>query len=317
MSSFETYLAGKGLSKATVKGYSFYMLDFLAWLDGQNTDADNATAGDIMAYLNYLKQRSLTNISRRNHLIAVRHYMAWRVSVEARQDNPAQHIKLHGIKSRKLYPLLTVQELESIYHNYAVPPEVPESKWVTGKRLNFYKVSRLTRQRNKVILGLMVWQGLTTPEVSNLTLADLKLREGVVYIAGSRSSNERTLELRPAQVMELMEYQLQTRQQLLQYLKGTTDKLFLPSPASGQAQIKNLDTVNVWKRLKEDLKEQSPKFINFLQVRSSVITHWLKAHNLRQVQYMAGHRYVSSTEAYQASNIEELQEDISKYHPMG
>jgi hypothetical protein len=32
---------------------------------------------------------------------------------------------------------------------------------------------------------------------------------------------------------------------------------------------------------------------------------------------MAGHRYVSSTEAYQINNIEELQDDIKKYHPIG
>jgi hypothetical protein len=32
---------------------------------------------------------------------------------------------------------------------------------------------------------------------------------------------------------------------------------------------------------------------------------------------MAGHRYVSNTEAYQINNIEELKEDIKKYHPIG
>ena len=316
MNSFEKYLAAKGLSSSTVKWYNMYALDFIAWLDGQNTDPDNTTAGDITAWLSHLKQRGLTNISRRNQLIAVRHYMAWRVNQEARQDNPAQHIKIRGIKHKSLYPLLSIKELESIYHNYAIPPEEAVSAWAAA-RPSIYKVSRLTRQRNKAILGLMIWQGLTTPEIAALTLADLKLREGTIYIAGSRTSNERTMELRPVQVMELMEYQLQTRKELLLYLPGSTNKLFLPSPASGQKMATTNDTVNVWKRLRDDLRRQCPKFINFLQVRSSVITHWLKTHNLRQVQYMAGHRYVSSTEAYQVNNIEELQDDINKYHPIG
>jgi hypothetical protein len=30
---------------------------------------------------------------------------------------------------------------------------------------------------------------------------------------------------------------------------------------------------------------------------------------------MAGHRYVSSTEAYEANNIEALREDIQKFYP--
>jgi len=46
-----------------------------------------------------------------------------------------------------------------------------------------------------------------------------------------------------------------------------------------------------------------------------VITHWLKLHNLRKVQYMAGHRYISSTESYKANNLDGLKEDIAKFHP--
>ncbi len=148
-----------------------------------------------------------------------------------------------------------------------------------------------------------MWQGVTTAEIAALNLADLNLRAGTIYIAGSRSSNERTLELKPVQVLELMEYQMQTRPQLLQYHPAAKERLFLG--------------ITCWKHLRDDIRKQQPRFINFLQVRSSVITHWLKTHNLRKVQYMAGHRYVSSTEAYQVGNIEELQSDIGKFHPLG
>lgn len=52
------------------------------------------------------------------------------------------------------------------------------------------------------------------------------------------------------------------------------------------------------------------------QVRASVITYWLKNHNLREVQYMAGHKYVSSTERYQLNNLDTLQKKIEEYHPL-
>lgn len=312
MNGFEQYLKAKGMSKSTVKWYNMYALDLLAWLDQQNADADNATTGDITGYLGHLKQRGQANVTRRNTLVAVRHFFDWRVQQEARNDNPAQHIKIRGVKHKILYPLLSVQELESIYHKYSVPQ--PDDA-MAGK--HWFPVSRISRQRNKVILGLMVWQGLTTAEIGSLTLSDLKLREGTVYIAGGRGSNERLLELKPVQIMELAEYLMQTRKELLKYIKEETGKLFIPSPAAGRQMATGNDTINVWKRLTQDIKVQYPKFINFLQIRSSVITHWLKVHNLRQVQYMAGHRYVSSTEAYKVNNIEELQDDINKYHPMG
>jgi integrase/recombinase XerD len=47
-----------------------------------------------------------------------------------------------------------------------------------------------------------------------------------------------------------------------------------------------------------------------------MITHWLKHYNLRQVQYMAGHKYVSSTERYQQNNLDKLQGQVEKYHPL-
>jgi integrase/recombinase XerD len=66
----------------------------------------------------------------------------------------------------------------------------------------------------------------------------------------------------------------------------------------------------------KQLRQLNPKVINPKQIRSSVITHWLKQNNLRQVQYMVGHRYVSSTERYQANNLDDLQNELQHHHPM-
>ena len=70
-------------------------------------------------------------------------------------------------------------------------------------------------------------------------------------------------------------------------------------------------------KLTKSIKAINSKIKDVKHIRASVITNWLKVHNLRKVQHMAGHRYVSSTEAYQLNNIEELTEDIRKYHPIG
>ena len=85
-----------------------------------------------------------------------------------------------------MYDILKKQELESLYENFELTDE--NSK---NKNQNWYKVSLLTSRRNKVILGLMIWQGLGTRELANLEVKDLKLREGTIYIQGSRRSNER------------------------------------------------------------------------------------------------------------------------------
>ena len=64
------------------------------------------------------------------------------------------------------------------------------------------------------------------------------------------------------------------------------------------------------------LKQLNPKVISAKQIRSSVITEWLRKNNLRQVQYMAGHKYVSSTERYQTNNLDDLQNELQQHHPM-
>jgi integrase/recombinase XerD len=39
-----------------------------------------------------------------------------------------------------------------------------------------------------------------------------------------------------------------------------------------------------------------------------VITNWLKSYNIREVQYMAENRYISSTERYLQDDFENLYE---------
>ena len=124
-----------------------------------------------------------------------------------------------------------------------------------------------------------------------------------------------------------MEYSMKLRPQLLAcQANEMTDYLFLAVPMIGKAKAvekQGRERLQIWKQLTQEIKAQQNKspvggthFINFKQVRTSVITHWLKQYNLREVQYMAGHRYVSSTEAYLVNQIDDLQADIDKFHPI-
>ena len=63
---------------------------------------------------------------------------------------------------------------------------------------------------------------------------------------------------------------------------------------------------------------------NAKQIQASAITKWLNTpastpgwHKLREVQYLAGHHYISSTESYLQNDMEELIEEINLYHPLG
>ena len=51
-------------------------------------------------------------------------------------------------------------------------------------------------------------------------------------------------------------------------------------------------------------------------IRKSVIVNWLKQHNLRQVQYLAGHKYISSTERYVVKDLQQLKTSVIQCHPI-
>jgi len=311
MNTFKSYLEAQDKSKSTIKHYNSYIMDFLGWLDMDNTEAENATAKEVLSYLNHLQNKGQENKTRAIRLGVINHFFEYQIHHNHRADNPIKHLKIRGTKHKKLYTTLSKQDLEKIYTSY----EIPTGKDPRANR-NWFATYRLSKQRNKVVLSLMINQALTTVEVNRMELNDLRLREGEIYIRGGRKSNERTLKLKSNQIMDLMEYALQVRQLFIPYQENQeTKRLFLSVPGAGQKKAN--DSLQIWKGLTHEIKALNPKLINFKQVRTSVITKWLKQYNLREVQYMAGHRYVSSTEAYLANQMEDLQTDIDKFHPMG
>lgn len=310
--SFRDYLKNKELSKSTAEMYHYHILNFLSFLDKDNTEPENCTEKEIMLYLNELKKKGLSNVTKKLRLIILRHFFDYQIETNKRTDNPAKKIKIQVAQNLKIYPVLTAQELQNLYESYEVPKEDDKRS-----HHNWFHTYKLSRERNKVILGLFIHQGITTAEVKRILVDDLNLRNGTIDIRGGRKGKDRTLELKSYQIMDLMEYQYKTRNELLKFQKEENKQLFLSTPSSGKTIVEKSGTLNIWKHITNELRTYNPKVVNFKQVRASVITNWLRQYNLRQVQYRAGHRHILSTEEYLTNDIEDLQTEIDKYHPLG
>ncbi|GAA0563661.1 hypothetical protein GCM10009415_52440 [Chitinophaga japonensis] len=203
-----------------------------------------------------------------------------------RTDNPAAGVFIKGLPRKLPGNLLTVSEMQHLYDQYRIQLRVDLSK--------------------KIMLGLFVYQGLTTDEVGRLQARDLRLNEGKIFIHGGKYRNERWLKLEAVQMMDLQAYlkanKFKEGTLLVEQKKGFTGKY-------------NIINQVAW--MLKQLREQNPGVLTAQLLRSSVIAGWLKQYNLRQVQYMAGHRYVSSTQRYEQCNLDDLQNALKKYHPMG
>jgi integrase/recombinase XerD len=301
--TFTNYLLRKGFSTSSVKRFTSDTNLFLKWLQKENIAVENVVYNDITSYLQSFK--NIVQHTKGCYLRSVKHYFNYCIQQEQRQDNPAAFIQLKGIKRKSLYDILNRQELDSLYQHFTLP----EEDNVADKNKNWFKTKALAQQRNKAILGLMLYQGLDVRDLKLVQVNDVKLREGTVQIPGTRRSNERVLPLEALQIMDLMEYSIKTREALLQLHQRKTNQLFI-SIGTGD------NFGNMMTYLMQRLRKINKKVTCINQLKTSVIVHWLKLYNLREVQYKAGHRYVSSTEQYLANEMEGMLEDIDKYHPI-
>lgn len=298
---FGDYLYAKGYAKSTVERCLREAVHFTLWAEGENIPPDFVVYNDVLHYLKDIRE-GVGSRTLSARVTRLKHYFTFLEHSSRKAENPAAQVKIQGIKRKTLYDILNHQELESLYHHFPLPQ-------MTGQPENRFRVSLAAAMRDKVILGLIVYQGLNAHELGALEEKDLKLREGRVYIAGSRRSNERALKLESHQVLDMMEYQIKSRVEILQQMAKQSEKLLVSAGSSDQ-------TRSIISRLLKKLHAQNSRISSLNQLRASVITHWLKLYNLRQVQYMAGHRYVSSTESYRVNDLEDLSEEIERYHPV-
>ena len=169
------------------------------------------------------------------------------------------------------------------------------------------------------MLGLLIYQGANSGALHDLEAENLNLREGKIYIQGNRKRNSRKLELKSFQILDLYEYLKEVRPKILKELIKTKPHRINKTDIENRLFLSVTGTSCIKNRLRFlfiSIRKTNPEILNPKQIRASVIIHWLKNYNLRQVQYMAGHRCVSSTERYQLNNIDSLQSKIEKFHPL-
>lgn len=160
--------------------------------------------------------------------------------------------------------------------------------------------------RNKSIIGILIYQGITSKELVHLNVQHIDLDSGTIQIKGQGKNKSRTLELKPSQITTLMRYINEDRPMLL---KSKTNKLFIgmrgvPMTTEG---------------LHEFISRLSGAFDKNLcpmTIRNSVISYWLNDRKmpLEDVQIMAGHSYPSTTEQYINPNTQEQREAVSRLH---
>lgn len=252
--------------------------------------AINATYSDIMDYIDVLRSKYSNPETIKVIIQSIKKYYYWLNHTGQRKTHPCRNLKLREKTNRdiQIQDLFTASELELLL-----------------ERKERYSVLKI---KNQVIISLLIYQGLTRNDVVNITLKDIDLNEGTIYIKPDTKTNSRTLKLKSKQIMLLHKYVNESRKELI---RSETEALIL-------TKLGTAETGEGISYLLETAKHLfSSKNLNTKTIRQSVIANLLKSgHDLRLVQTFAGHKYPSATERYRQTGIEELKAGIEKYHPL-
>lgn len=295
---FIEYLKERQFSHSTIKTSRITIRLYLKWVDKERMEPEQVSYQDLLGFMRSCTKQGVSQRTIQHYLNTVKHFYNHLEEERRVGVNPTLGIEVKGIRRQVLYHIIEPHELHKLYNQY------PEE-------------SRRDR-RNKVMLGLLVYQGIRTEEMARLTIKDVKLREGKIDVLGSRKNNGRLLQLESHQVMDMYDYVLQVRPLILEMepkrrtqQKQQTDQLFIGEGGNCYS-LSNFMT-----QLMIKVRKINPSVLNAKQIRASVITKWVKQYNLRKAQYLAGHRYISSTEGYLQNDMEGLKEEIGKFHPLG
>lgn len=269
----------------TVTSYMYAIKRYLE----QHPNAHCLKLSNIESYFMTLKQRKYSVGYRTATLAAIKVLYDCYIEFGMIKEHPCKtfHIDEKRPTGKNFGTLLTMEEMELLL----------------GLKEERYK---FVGNRNKAMIGLLIYQGVTSKELVNLSVNSIDLDLGTIRITGQGKNKGRVLELKPNQITVLMRYIEQDRPNLL---KSSTNKLFVGM----RGDIMTTDGLHEFiHRLSGAFdKEVSPK-----NIRNSVISYWLNERkiNLEDVQVMAGHSYPSTTEKYRNPNSEEQREALSRLH---
>jgi len=275
---YRKYLKKRGYISRTIHKIITYTKAHITWLESKNIDKPKYQ--DILNYIGYLKSEGKSKLLINDHLTYLSNYYKY-----SHKEDITYEVRLIGVE-KKTYKLFNREELEKIYEVYK-PKEI-------GKY----------RETDKLILGLIIYQGLGYQELVDIKIQDIDLKKGKIYIrSGQKRKNSRVLNLESHQILDLYDYSKKTK---------VEENLF---PGNRRGRLKD-QLKALYNRLSNQCLQIGLKIDRLYQLRQSRCSIWIKDEGLRKGQYLSGFKSIVSAEDYKSQDITDLQTSIKKYHPL-
>jgi integrase/recombinase XerD len=197
-----------------------------------------------------------------------------------KHPDPTIEVRLLG-RQEKYNILLTNEEIEKILKTYKETEPYEETEWI--------------------ILNLIIYQALERHELGNLKKSEIDLEEGIININQSQKRNNRKLKLESHQILSLQKY--------IQTIPETRKKFIIYGNLRQKLE-------NLLKTLQKHKIYHKVPIENYNQLRQTRYKEWIKQYGLRKAQYLGGFKSIKGIQKYKDQDLEDLKENIRKYHPL-
>lgn len=286
--TFERYLSSSGMSKGSIQTYLYQIRNFLI----AYPEAPKFQYKDILNVLEEMASLKPNVTYRQAILASIKKYYDYLIQTGQREDHPCRRLNIRRNRNKKVIQqdLFTSEELELLMNRVERYPEL--------------------KAKNLVVLSLLIYQGLTSGEISTMKVRHIDLEEGKIFVKESAKNARRKLEMHPKQYQIFDRYINQSRNQLL---RTETDRLIIGKLGVPTTTGEICYLVEQFKPLFSD------RNLNPSSIRQSVISNWIneRKHPIELVQLMAGHKTLSTTMQYRITATDEKRVLINRFHPLG
>lgn len=300
MNDFKSYLIKQEYSNSTINEIEHNVLEFINYCKNAEIEKEQVNFQTTLAFIDTLQKRGVKPQTVNIRLSSIKKYYEYLKQYGYVKTNPIDRIKQKGTPQTIITNPLTNEQLQAIYSRYAQEKTYRE------------KNHELIHQRNIVIVGLLIYQGLHVGELTAMQLQDIDVNTATVFVRAGKRSNERYIKLQANQMLHIYKYLNEALPQLSKPLTNLKSE--------NLHSVNHLFTGNLNNTIFYILGELKGLFTqiqNARHIRASVILNWMKQHDKRQTQYLIGHRYISSTEKYQGQDLQSLTDMMKSFHPFG
>ncbi len=267
MNNYKNYLTIKGYSKRTISEHLNALKLFEKYLDQEGLNVVEISYTDLLGYIETLTKQQLATSTKKLRIGIIKKYFNYLSKEGMITENPVVDVQIKKETSKVMFNTLEAEELDQTYDAF-----------------NESEVAL----KYKVILGLIIYQGLSTSDLKRILITDINLNQCVIHLPETNRSRERIIPLNAKQVFPIVGYSNE--------IKG--EKLF------------NQWIHNLLVELKKQLETQTNFKGSINDLRVSRIMLWIKQHNLRKTQYLCGFKYISSLDQYRISEVEGLRKKL-------